>query len=117
MSRYVRQDELHTGFNFGSLGAQWSGVEWRRVIEESLASNSSVGAPTTWVTENHDCRRAASRYAVEQPLKGREMPTEEQVNVSIVVVFIQQNNCACADASLLCTQLGRRRSLASILAM
>lgn len=94
MSRYVRQDELHTGFNFGSLGARWCGVEWRRVIDESLASNSSAGAPTTWVTENHDCRRAASRYAVEQPLEGREMPTEEQVNVSIVIVFIQQNNCA-----------------------
>ncbi len=85
MSRYIRRDELHTGFNFGSLGASWCGAQWRRVIDESLASDGSVGAPTTWVTENHDWRRAATRYAVEQRLKAREMPTEEQLNVSIFI--------------------------------
>ena len=81
MSRYVRPDELHTGFNFGSLGAAWAGVDWRRVIDESLACNGGVGAPTTWVTENHDLCRAATRYAVERPLKGREVPSEEQLDV------------------------------------
>jgi hypothetical protein len=51
------------------------------VIDESLACNGGVGAPTTWVTENHDLCRAATRYAVERPLKGREMPSEEQLDV------------------------------------
>ncbi len=82
MSRYIRHDELHTGFNFGSLCAAWSGAQWRRVIDESLASDGSVGAPTTWVTENHDWMRAATRYAVKQRLKARETPSEEQLNVS-----------------------------------
>jgi alpha-glucosidase len=81
MSRYIRHDELHTGFNFGTLGADWCGVQWRQVINGSLASDGSVGAPTTWVTENHDLQRAATRYAVQQRLQGREMPTEEQLKV------------------------------------
>lgn len=81
MSRYIRADELHTGFNFGSLCAEWSAPAWRRMIDESLACNGGVGAPTTWVTENHDWRRAATRYAVEKPLTGRELPSEQQLDV------------------------------------
>jgi hypothetical protein len=81
MARYIRRDELHTGFNFSSLGAEWRASAWRRMIDESLACNGGVGAPTTWVTENHDWRRAASRYAVDRRLRGREMPTEEQLAV------------------------------------
>jgi hypothetical protein len=82
MSRYIRRDELHTGFNFASLCAEWSAPKWRHMIDQSLACDGRVGAPTTWVTENHDWRRAATRYAAEHRLVGRETPTEGQLEVS-----------------------------------
>jgi alpha-glucosidase len=63
MARYVRPGELHQSFNFEFLGAPWSGPQYRRVIDESLAAMDSVGAPTTWVLSNHDVVRHASRLA------------------------------------------------------
>ena len=61
-ARYLRADELHSGFNFDLLTAEWNGDKWREVIDSSLAADALVGAPTTWVTENHDVRRAPTRY-------------------------------------------------------
>jgi alpha-glucosidase len=61
-ARYLRADELHTGFNFDLLTAEWDAGVWQRVIASSLAADAMVGAPTTWVTENHDVRRAPTRY-------------------------------------------------------
>jgi alpha-glucosidase len=81
MSRYIRSDELHTGFNFSMLCADWCGAQWRRLIEQSLQCDGAVGAPTTWVTENHDWPRAATRYSVDRRLQGREQPTAEQLHV------------------------------------
>jgi alpha-glucosidase len=63
LARYVRPGELHQFFNFEFLGAPWSGAAYRRVIDESLAAVSAVGAPTTWVMSNHDVVRHASRLA------------------------------------------------------
>lgn len=61
-ARYLRSDELHSGFNFDLLTAEWNGDKWRDVIDSSIAADALVGAPTTWVTENHDVRRAPTRY-------------------------------------------------------
>ncbi len=61
-ARYLRADELHTGFNFDLLTAEWDGDKWRNIITSSMAADALVGAPTTWVTENHDVRRAPTRY-------------------------------------------------------
>ena len=61
-ARYLRPDELHTGFNFDLLTAEWDGDKWRNIITSSMAADALVGAPTTWVTENHDVRRAPTRY-------------------------------------------------------
>lgn len=61
-ARYLRADELHSGFNFDLLTAEWNGEKWREVIDSSIAADALVGAPTTWVTENHDVRRAPTRY-------------------------------------------------------
>ena len=61
-ARYLRPDELHTGFNFDLLTAEWNGEAWRDIITSSMAADALVGAPTTWVTENHDVRRAPTRY-------------------------------------------------------
>jgi len=62
-ARYVRPDELHQAFNFDFLGAEWSGHAYRHIIDSSLRTMASVGAPTTWVLSNHDVVRHASRLA------------------------------------------------------
>jgi alpha-glucosidase len=38
------------------LQTQWLGGDLRDIITTSLAAGDSVGAPTTWVLSNHDCR-------------------------------------------------------------
>lgn len=63
LAAYLRPDELHTGFNFPFLRANFDGAELRAVIDSSLANDRAVGATTTWVTENHDVPRAVNRYA------------------------------------------------------
>lgn len=62
VARYVRPDELHQAFNFDYLTASWDAKVLRRVIDESLAAVSAVGAPATWVMGNHDTVRPATRY-------------------------------------------------------
>ncbi|HEX6888958.1 MAG TPA: glycoside hydrolase family 13 protein [Candidatus Nanopelagicales bacterium] len=62
---YLRPDELHTAFNFHHLKAPWDGPVLRRVVDHSLYEAGLVGAPTTWVLENHDVPRVRTRYALE----------------------------------------------------
>ncbi|SEM38027.1 glycoside hydrolase family 13 protein [Nonomuraea pusilla] len=62
LALYVRPDELHQAFNFHYLFTPWDAGELRRVIDSSLATASSVGAPTTWVLSNHDVKRHVTRY-------------------------------------------------------
>ncbi|TDE46209.1 alpha-amylase [Nonomuraea mesophila] len=62
LARYVRPDELHQAFNFHYLFAPWDAAELRAVIDTSLATAGSVGAPTTWVLSNHDVKRHVTRY-------------------------------------------------------
>ncbi|MBA0050110.1 glycoside hydrolase family 13 protein [Streptomyces sp. AJS327] len=61
LALYVRPDELHQAFNFHFLDCPWDAGAMRRVIEESMAAATSVGAPTTWVLSNHDVVRHATR--------------------------------------------------------
>lgn len=61
-ARYVRKDELHTAFNFTFLRAPWEPAPLRRVIDDCLAADAAVGAPTTWVLANHDVVREVTRY-------------------------------------------------------
>ncbi|MFC6062233.1 glycoside hydrolase family 13 protein [Streptomyces ochraceiscleroticus] len=61
LAHYVRPDELHQAFNFHFLQADWDAAALRRVIDESLAATSLVGAPTTWVLSNHDVVRHTTR--------------------------------------------------------
>ncbi|MGH3391124.1 MAG: glycoside hydrolase family 13 protein [Actinomadura sp.] len=61
-ARYLRPDELHTGFNFPYLQAPWDAAALRRVIDETLAQHAPVGAPATWVLGNHDTTRPVTRY-------------------------------------------------------
>ncbi len=66
VARYVRADELHQAFNFEFLGTAWAGPAYRSVIDGSLATTGSVGAPATWVLSNHDVVRHPSRLAVRR---------------------------------------------------
>ena len=59
---YVRADELHTAFNFDFVRAEWDAAALREVIDQCLAADSAVGAPTTWVLANHDVTREVTRY-------------------------------------------------------
>jgi alpha-glucosidase len=62
LALYVRPDELHQAFNFHYLFAPWDAARLREVIDASLATAGSVGAPTTWVLSNHDVKRHVTRY-------------------------------------------------------
>ena len=68
MAKWVRPDELHQAFNFGYLMTRWDADELRAVIDDSLASFESVGAPSTWVLSNHDTIRHTSRLALTEPM-------------------------------------------------
>jgi alpha-glucosidase len=67
LSRYVRPDEMHQAFNFDFMTVGWGALEIRRAIDESLASNRSVGAMPTWVLSNHDVVRHTSRFGLADP--------------------------------------------------
>jgi alpha-glucosidase len=59
---YVRDDELHMAFNFTLLFAPLDAELTRSAIDRSLAALATVGAPPTWVLENHDATRIPTRY-------------------------------------------------------
>ena len=63
LARYIRADELHMAFNFSQLQCPWDARAFRDAIEWPLRHNDAVGAPTTWLLENHDIARAVSRYS------------------------------------------------------
>src|SRR5690606_34731368 len=67
LARYVRPDEMQQAFNFSFLTTLWSAPALHRVINESLAANDAVGAPTTWVLSNHDVVRHPSRLGLAVP--------------------------------------------------
>ena len=62
LTRYLRPDELHTAFNFKFLECAFDPTAMRQVIDETLATHRTVGAPPTWVLSNHDVTRAVTRY-------------------------------------------------------
>jgi alpha-glucosidase len=62
LAAYVRDDELHTAFNFRFLMAPWVATALRSAIEQTLAQHRRVGAPATWVLSNHDVVRPPTRY-------------------------------------------------------
>ncbi|MDF2443722.1 MAG: alpha-glucosidase, partial [Subtercola sp.] len=64
LARWVRSDEMHQAFNFTYLSANWSADELRLVIDTSIASFATVGAPSTWVLSNHDVIRHATRLSL-----------------------------------------------------
>ncbi|HEU4546284.1 MAG TPA: alpha-amylase family glycosyl hydrolase, partial [Microlunatus sp.] len=68
LAKYVRDDELHSTFNFDALMCEWSAESQRNVIDLTLAATGAVGAPPTWVLANHDTTRVVTRYG--RPVTG-----------------------------------------------
>ena len=64
LARWVRPDEMHQAFNFTYLETPWNAQALRGVIDNSIDSFATVGAPSTWVLSNHDVVRHASRLAL-----------------------------------------------------
>ena len=62
LARYVEPDRLHLAFTFSLLHAEWDADAMRHVIEDARAAFDSVDACPTWVFENHDVTRLATRY-------------------------------------------------------
>jgi alpha-glucosidase len=61
-ARYIRPDELHLGFNFRLLEADFDAGSLRAAIEHSLAAVRDSPAPATWTIANHDVVRPVTRY-------------------------------------------------------
>src|SRR5207247_9003692 len=59
---YLRADELQLAFNFKLLFQPWDAVAIRAAIDESLAALPIV----TWVLENHDIARVATRFGARE---------------------------------------------------
>ena len=67
---FLRPDQMHLAFNFRFALAGFDGPMIRLAIDSSLAANALVGAPTTWVTDNHDTPRSVTRLARGARLTG-----------------------------------------------
>ena len=62
LARYVEPDRLHLAFTFSLLHAEWDADAMRHVIDDARAAFDAVDACPTWVFENHDVTRLATRY-------------------------------------------------------
>ena len=62
MAKWVRPDEFHQTFNFRFLDAGWELQPLKAAIDESFEAFGAVGAPSTWVLNNHDVIRSVSRF-------------------------------------------------------
>ena len=69
LARYVRDDELHTAFNFDFLLTPWEPGALRASIDAAISAHDAVLAAPTWVLSNHDTVREVSRYARPQGIR------------------------------------------------
>ncbi|MCI1649050.1 glycoside hydrolase family 13 protein [Bifidobacterium tibiigranuli] len=64
---YASPDELGQVFNFEFAKANWTVAQFREAILDGLNSaEQTKGSTTTWVMNNHDVPRGASRYGLPQ---------------------------------------------------
>lgn len=61
-AKYLRPDELHMGFNFRLVRAEFDAADIHEAIENALAAASLADASPTWTLSNHDVEREVSRY-------------------------------------------------------
>jgi len=71
---FLRPNEMQLAFNFRFVQAGFEARSLRAAVDASLAANAAVGAPTTWVTDNHDTPRSVSRYGAGSRVEGAYVP-------------------------------------------
>ncbi|MEY2634633.1 MAG: hypothetical protein RIS75_573 [Actinomycetota bacterium] len=71
---FIRPDEMHLAFNFHFLKSAWGAGLFSTAITQSIEANREVGAPTTWVIDNHDNPRSVTRFASDTHLDGHYVP-------------------------------------------
>ena len=71
---FLRPDEMQLAFNFAFSKCHWNAAEIYEAIVGAMDANALVGAPTTWVTDNHDTPRSVTRFASSVRLAGAYVP-------------------------------------------
>jgi alpha-glucosidase len=61
---YARPDELGQAFNFDLLGEDFDARRFKKVISDNIRLAKSEGSSSTWVLDNHDRIRHATRYGL-----------------------------------------------------
>lgn len=62
IARYLRPDELANSFNFDFLSSPWEPERLKKMINRSIEALAEVGAPSSWVFNNHDVVRSVDRF-------------------------------------------------------
>ena len=62
VAEYVRPDELQLAFNLALLWDEWDAGAMRATIDRTRSAMTGVGGVPTWLLENHDVPRLATRY-------------------------------------------------------
>jgi alpha-glucosidase len=61
---YARPDELGQAFNFDLLGEDYDAKRFKKIISDNIRLAQSEGSSSTWVLDNHDRVRHATRYGL-----------------------------------------------------
>ncbi len=62
IARYLRPGELMNSFNFDFMGSKWDKSNMVEMIDRSMQALAEVGAPSSWVFNNHDVTRSVDRF-------------------------------------------------------
>jgi alpha-glucosidase len=98
---FVRPDEMHLAFSFRFVHAGWNADRLRESIDIAIAAAARVGAPATWVTDNHDTARSVTRYGRDVVLAGAYVPGTMDIVADVPVDVEQGRRRARAMALLL----------------
>lgn len=66
---YSRPDELGQAFNFDLLGAPFAAKDFKKYITNGIKWAKKEGSSSTWVLNNHDKVRSATRYGLAKGVK------------------------------------------------
>ncbi len=76
IARYLRPDELANSFNFDFLTSLWEPTYLTAMINRAVDAMAEVGAPPSWVFNNHDVTRSVDRF--DLGLQNRQINTLER---------------------------------------
>jgi alpha-glucosidase len=76
IARYLRPDELANSFNFDFLTSLWEPTYLTGMINRAVDAMQEVGAPPSWVFNNHDVTRSVDRF--DLGLQNRQVSTLER---------------------------------------